>query len=74
MVRYKMSLSNIIFLLTALCSPPCQNGGQCDNTGTCICLPGYDGDACEQCKYTCILLRSEVSECTVSEIYKTYIA
>ena len=37
-------------LLLALCSPPCQNGGQCDNTGTCICLPGYDGDACEQCK------------------------
>ena len=37
--------------LSALCSPPCQNGGQCDNSGTCVCLPGFTGEACEQCEF-----------------------
>ena len=44
-------LCNVVMVLfSALCSVPCQNGGQCDNTGRCICLPGYAGEACEQCK------------------------
>ena len=27
----------------------CQNGGTC-NAGTCVCVLGYTGTTCQQCK------------------------
>lgn len=31
--------------------PSCENGGVCDRqNGTCICLPGYMGDLCQNGK------------------------
>ena len=31
---------------TALCTPPCQNGGICKSPNKCLCVPGYLGSTC----------------------------
>ncbi len=31
-----------------LCSPPCENGGQCLKDNTCQCTPSFTGDRCQQ--------------------------
>ncbi|XP_040081479.1 epidermal growth factor-like protein 7 isoform X3 [Oryx dammah] len=32
---------------TAICQPPCQNGGSCVQPGRCHCPAGWQGDACQ---------------------------
>lgn len=36
------------FLLTAICDPPCRNGGTCCKPNDCSCLHGFDGLFCER--------------------------
>ncbi|XP_023371928.1 epidermal growth factor-like protein 7 isoform X1 [Otolemur garnettii] len=39
---------------TAVCQPPCQNGGSCVQPGRCRCPAGWQGDTCQ----------SDVDECS----------
>ncbi len=32
---------------TAVCDPPCKNGGTCASPGQCSCPTGWTGDQCE---------------------------
>ena len=36
----------LCFLLSAVCNPPCSNGGNCTKPNTCLCQSGYDGSGC----------------------------
>lgn len=36
-------------LQSASCSTPCSSGGICTAQGSCACLPGFTGSACEVC-------------------------
>ena len=36
------------FLFTALCDPPCSNGGNCTGPDTCQCPDNWNGAYCEQ--------------------------
>ena len=35
------------YILLALCSPGCENGGTCTAPDTCNCVDGYSGDRCQ---------------------------
>ena len=35
-------------LFPAVCSPPCDNGGQCVSPDQCQCGPGYSGSHCQE--------------------------
>ena len=35
------------YILLALCSPGCENGGTCTAPDTCDCVTGYSGDRCQ---------------------------
>ena len=40
---------NIIFHLHGYivsCDPTCKNGGTCDESNACLCVPGYLGNDC----------------------------
>ena len=37
--------------MTAVCDPPCLNGGECSEDGVCVCPNGWNGDQCEKGKY-----------------------
>ena len=39
------------YILLALCSPGCENGGTCSAPDTCDCVAGYSGDRCENGTY-----------------------
>jgi len=36
------------FSLTAVCSPPCQHGGNCTVPNNCSCTTGWTGQLCER--------------------------
>lgn len=38
------------WILTAICSPACLNGGKCVAPDVCDCMSGYHGEACESGK------------------------
>ena len=38
--------------VTAVCSPPCKNGGQCMRNGVCSCPDGYTGKRCQRSEYS----------------------
>ncbi len=40
-IQYKYTL----YLCTAFCHRPCQNGGTCDQGGVCQCHSGYTGES-----------------------------
>ncbi|XP_061290078.1 epidermal growth factor-like protein 7 isoform X1 [Bos javanicus] len=42
---------------TAICQPPCQNGGSCVQPGRCHCPAGWQGNACQ----------TDVDECSAGE-------
>lgn len=39
------------FLISAICQPPCQNGGRCLRPGSCVCPTGYAGTYCQYQAY-----------------------
>lgn len=41
------------FLVSAVCTPPCENGGQCVEDGVCACPSGFHGDTCESGEHNC---------------------
>ena len=41
-------------IATAVCDPPCLNGGQCDGPNQCTCTAEYTGSQCEEGKLCCI--------------------
>ena len=43
----KCSVVVVIFLISAVCSPRCQNGGTCIAPNMCNCTAGYVGELCE---------------------------
>ena len=55
-VAKKGNLRNVFFLLKNYCGhAPCRNNGTCQSGFTikryrCLCLPGYDGEHCENGK------------------------
>ena len=42
--------SPILTLCIAVCSPACQNGGNCTSPGTCECIEGWTGKLCDERK------------------------
>ena len=47
LVFIKISTMHITTCTTAVCYPPCENGGTCIIPGTCICPVDYQGYRCE---------------------------
>lgn len=45
--------SYVLLFLSAVCSPPCKNGGHCIRNNICSCVEGYSGLRCEKSK--CLL-------------------
>lgn len=45
--------SYVLLFLSAMCSPPCKNGGHCIRNNICSCVEGYSGPRCEKSK--CLL-------------------
>ena len=49
------SFESILPQLTAMCTPPCQNGGTCSSPGVCDCdTSRWKGSRCEQREYLCV--------------------
>ena len=48
--HYLTSYSTLVteILFPAVCSPPCDNGGQCVSPDQCRCGPGYRGSRCQE--------------------------
>ena len=47
---YTLEVNNMLnfnLSITAVCSPSCQNGGSCIQTGVCSCPNGWTGSICE---------------------------
>ncbi|KTG02535.1 hypothetical protein cypCar_00049490 [Cyprinus carpio] len=38
----------VLLFLSAVCSPPCKNGGHCIRNNICSCVEGYSGPRCEK--------------------------
>lgn len=43
-------MSYLLLFLSAVCSPPCKNGGHCIRNNICSCVEGYSGLRCEKSK------------------------
>ena len=43
-----------VMFCTAVCSKPCQNGGECIAPNECSCPSGWSGDACNERKYIAV--------------------
>uniref|UniRef100_A0A3P9M4T7 von Willebrand factor D and EGF domains n=1 Tax=Oryzias latipes TaxID=8090 RepID=A0A3P9M4T7_ORYLA len=42
--------TSLVFFCSAVCSPPCKNGGQCMRNNVCSCPEGYAGQRCQRSK------------------------
>ncbi len=40
----------VLHFLSAMCSPPCKNGGHCIRNNICSCVEGYSGPRCVKSK------------------------
>lgn len=40
--------SSLLLCFSAVCSPPCKNGGQCRRNNVCSCPEGYTGKRCQK--------------------------
>ena len=49
---------------TAICKPPCANGGKCVSPGKCICGRGWSGPRCTTGMLLFSVLYSIFVECT----------
>ena len=43
------------YVVLAVCSPSCANGGTCTNPNVCSCVSGWSGATCGTCKFCWIL-------------------
>uniref|UniRef100_A0A8C8DH83 EGF-like domain-containing protein n=1 Tax=Oryzias sinensis TaxID=183150 RepID=A0A8C8DH83_9TELE len=48
--------TSLVFYCSAVCSPPCKNGGQCMRNNVCSCPEGYAGQRCQRsvCEPMCM--------------------
>ena len=48
-VSVRSFITNCIstFILTAICNPSCQNGGECTSPNSCLCRDTYTGAICD---------------------------
>eukprot|EP00094_Tigriopus_californicus_P013453 TCALIF_13013-PA protein Name:"Similar to Notch2 Neurogenic locus notch homolog protein 2 (Rattus norvegicus)" AED:0.12 eAED:0.16 QI:6/0.55/0.4/1/0.11/0.3/10/50/1169 len=54
----------------SLCNPPCANGGECMDDGTCFCPTGFFGDWCQFREVASIQKRKKLLECTDKQCLK----
>ena len=50
---------NLLIIITAVCDPPCLNGGICTSPNTCQCSSGWSGNACQRGAYIVDLIVSQ---------------
>ena len=61
-------------LCTAICTPQCQNGGDCTLNHTCSCTAVWTGQSCEEGMIVCFLNLNQCFVLYCKEIHQCLIA
>ena len=68
----------LCFLLSAVCNPPCSNGGNCTKPNTCLCQSGYNGSGCNTgepahvLSHNVLICKDSASTLDLDDIRRTY--